>query len=264
MTAAVLSPTGYRQVVATLARRNLLGIIRLPSTFVPSLVMPVFFVIAFSGAFAGTRPLLGIDPDLSILNWYMPMAAVQGAMFAGLTLAFGTARDIENGFFDRLLVAPAPRAVVMAGSVAAACVRAMFSLTTVLIVSVLGGLSLPAGPLGLVPLIIGGLGVATMAAFLGLGLTYRVKNQSAGGLSQVVLFMLIFISSAQVPIDSMSGWLKGAATLNPMSQVFDMVRAGMLDSAITWGEIWPGLLAIGGATTAFGLFAATGLAKILP
>ena len=97
------------QIVLALAWRSIVNVGRMPSAFVPSVVMPIVFVVVFSGAFSAITNLPNFDTD-NILNWYAPMTILQGSAFAGLGTAFGTARDLEDGFFDRLLLAPTSEA----------------------------------------------------------------------------------------------------------------------------------------------------------
>ena len=61
------------------------------------------------------------------------------------------ARDIEQGWFDRLLLAPAPRIVLLAGIVASARLRSLLPATFLLIVALALGVDWPGvggAPLG--------------------------------------------------------------------------------------------------------------------
>src|SRR3712207_6316819 len=90
------------------AERSLKLIPRVPSTFVPSLVKPVFFTLAFTGPSGALVNLPGFPAD-EIIDWVIPFTALQGCAFAGLTTGLGVARDLESGFYDRMLLSPAPR-----------------------------------------------------------------------------------------------------------------------------------------------------------
>ena len=59
---------------------------------------------------------------------------MQGAGFTGAATGVNLARDIEQGWFDRLLVSPAPRAVLLAGLVISASLRSLIPATVLLIV----------------------------------------------------------------------------------------------------------------------------------
>lgn len=250
------------RVARELTRRNLIAIRRLPSTFIPVLVMPVFFVVAFSGQFAGVTDVPDFDTD-NILSWYVPMAVMMGSAFAGVGTAQNVATEIEEGFIDRLLLAPAPRVALVLGGIGAGLVRSTVAFVLVLTVGALGGVAVPGGAVGLLLLWITGMGVSATSTMWGLGLVYRIQSQNAGPLMQVGMFTTLFFSTAQVPIDVMTGWLHAVARVNPMSNVLRLARAGFLDTA-PWELIWPGLLALAGFWAVTALFAGTGMRRLVP
>lgn len=248
------------RVVGALVSRSMLSLRRMPVTFVPTIVMPVFFTIVFSGAFSAITRLPGFATD-NILSWYMPMAVIQGAAFSGITTGFGVARDMETGFFDRLLLAPVPRLTLTVGALVAGLVRATITTTVVLIVGLVGGAAVPGGVTGLLMLYVAALGVSVVAGLWGLGLVYRAGSTTIGPVIQVGIFTSIFLSTAQVPLSAMEGtWLHPVARLNPMTQVLDLARSGFL-GGVGAGEVWPGLAALAGAAVVLGVFATRGLAR---
>lgn len=244
-----------------LTRRNLVTIRRLPSAFVPVLVMPVFFTVAFSGQFRGVTAVPGFETD-NILSWYVPMAVMMGSAFAGVGTAQSVATEIEAGFIDRLLLAPAPRAALVLGGIGAGLVRSTLAFMLVMLVGTIGGVAVPGGVLGLVLLWFTGMGVSAASTLWGLGLVYRIQSQNAGPLTQVGMFVTLFFSTAQMPLQAMTGWLHAVARVNPMSNVLRLARAGFVDTA-PWSLIWPGLIALIGFWAVLSLFAATGVRRLV-
>lgn len=259
--------TGSAAIIRMMVGRNLRGIRRQPATFIPTLVMPIFFVITFSGAFGFAGAVFG---NGNALSWYAPMAIIQGAAFAGVTIGFSTARDFETGFFDRFLLAPMSRLTLVGGALAAALLRSVFTTTAVLAVAAIGGVAIPGGVLGLFSLYLAALGVSVAAALWGLGLVYRVQSTNVGPVIQVGIFVTIFLSTAQVPIAAMSGWLASVARVNPMTNILRMARAGFVPDQISppagfgvgWSEMWPGLLAQTAMIVVLGLFALRGMRRL--
>lgn len=242
-----------RAVSLALADRARLGTLRVPGTIVPIVIMPIFFVLAFGGAFGALTDLPGFPTD-NILNWMVPFAALQGASFGGLGAAFGAGRDLENGFFDRLLLAPAPRVALATGPLLFSSVRSLLPLVTVVPVGYLGGARLQ-DPVGLLLLAVGAVGVGLVSGLWGLGVVYRFRTQRAGGLVQVGIFVTLFLSVGQVPLEAMEGtWLETVARLNPFTQILDMARAGFL-GPVTWGDVWPGLVALAASGALLSAFA---------
>ncbi|MBK9180550.1 MAG: ABC transporter permease [Acidimicrobiales bacterium] len=246
----------------SIARRSLLLIARVPSTFVPTLVMPLFFVLAFTGAFSAIVNLPGFPTD-SITDWFVPFAAVQGAAIGGVTIGYGTIRDIETRFIDRLLSSPAPRGALVVGPLVAGVLRAFLPMTVVLLAGALVGLALPGGALAVALLYLAGAGTALVAGAYALGLAFRIQSQQAAPLIQFGIFLTIFLSTAQVPLSAMSGWLEAVATVNPVTQILDLARAGFV-GPVTWGEVWPGLLALAALGVVSVAFAARGLRRLVP
>ena len=249
-------------IVMALAKRSIVSIGRMPAAFVPSVIMPIVFVIVFSGAFSAITNLPNFDTD-NILNWYAPMTILQGSAFAGLGTAFGTARDLEDGFFDRLLLAPTSRLSIMGGALVASVLRSFLPFALVLIVSIIGGATVPGGVAGVLCLLVASSAIAFLAGAWGLGLVYRVKSMSAGPLIQVGIFLTLFLSTAQVPLDVMSGWLHAVARWNPMTPVLQLARAGFIGS-VEWGEVWPGIIALVAGSAGLVWFAYRGMRRLTP
>ncbi len=256
-------------IVREMVARNLRGIRRQPATFVPTLIMPIFFVITFSGAYGFAGRAFG---NGNAISWYAPMAIIQGASFAGMTMGLSTARDFETGFFDRFLLAPMGRLTLLGGALAAALVRAVLTTTAVLLVAIIGGVAIPGGALGVGALYLSALGIAIVTALWALGLVYRVQSTNVGPLVQVGIFMAIFLSTAQVPISAMSGWLPAVARVNPMTNVLRMARAGFVPDQLNppagfgvgWAEMWPGLVALAGTIAVLSVFALRGMRRLTP
>jgi ABC-2 type transport system permease protein len=251
------------EVSRALATRNIVSIRRLPAAFIPSLVMPIFLTISFSGAFGGfvRNPLIPF-PTSNPLSWYVPQAAVQGASFAGLGVALGAIRDLQGGFFDRLAMSPIPKRALLIGPMVATAVRSFFPVALVAVVGLVGGMAVPGGFLAFVALFIVALGVAVIAGLWGLGLAYRMRSMSAAAIMQFGIFFVIFLSEAQVPVAVMQGWLEPVARYNPVTKMLRMARSGFVGD-VTWSVVWPGLLAITGFILVTLAFAVRGLKKVV-
>ena len=262
MTAITASAPGarVRTVTGRLAWRSLTLIPRSPATFVPTLVFPIFIVIAFGGAFSAVAKVPGF-PARSMIDWMLPMAIVQAASFAGVNAGMSVAHDMETGFFDRLLVAPVRPVAVVLGPIVAATMRAVVPFTMVLAFGALLGVHLPGGLAGLGVLFLAAEGTAVASAGWAVGLALRFGSMRAAPLMQVGIFLAVFLSTAQVPLSVMTGWLHAVARVNPMTNVFRLARQGFIGH-VSWGQSWPGLLALGGAALLLGAFALRGLQKV--
>src|SRR5207237_759923 len=120
------------------------------------------------------------------------------------------------------------------GPVIAAMLRALLPIAIVLAFAAAGGARLSDGPRGIVPLLIAAEGVAAVCALWGLGIALRFKSQRSLGLVQVVIFSCMFLSSAQVPVARIEGWVSPIARVNPMTNVLRLAREGFVPTGVSW------------------------------
>lgn len=236
-----------------LAGRNLLLVRRVPSVFIPSLVMPLFILIATAGAFHGIGALPQFAGE-SYLAFTIPMAAVMGAGFAGINSGMTLARDLEGGFFDRLQSSPAPRLALVLGPMLAAQARSLVTTVVVLLAGMVGGVMPP----GIAPTLVifaFALLFAAAASFWAIGVALRTRTIQAAPIMQLAVFLSVFMSVAYVPQDALTGWLATIARYNPVTYILDAARSAQLTGTVIWSETWPGLVAAGALVILLGAFA---------
>lgn len=240
--------------------RGWIRIRRMPSIIVQSVSFPAFFLLFYTGLYGAVTALPGFPTD-EVTNWYLPFMLFQGAAFGGLGAGFNTALDIENGFFDRLLLMPGRRISIMVGSVGYSLIRSMLTVVVVSVVGVLLGAS-PTDWVGIPLLLLALISVSIMGSLYSLALTYRLKDQRVAPLFPIGVFVLLFMSNAQVPISITTGWLHQVARINPISNILRLGRQGFLDSGVTWEDTWGGLVAIVVCTGLLAWWAERGLRKM--
>ncbi len=236
-----------------LAGRNLLLVRRVPSVFIPSLVMPLFILIATAGAFHGIGALPQFAGE-SYLAFTIPMAAVMGAGFAGINSGMTLARDLEGGFFDRLQSSPAPRLALVLGPMLAAQARSLVTTMVVLIAGMVGGV-MPAGIAPTLVIFAFALLFAAAASFWAIGVALRTRTIQAAPIMQLAVFLSVFMSVAYVPQDALTGWLATIARYNPVTYILDAARSAELTGTVIWSETWPGVIAAGALVVLLGAFA---------
>jgi len=260
-----MSRDGYSPrlpTVAWMTRRNLVRVVRMPSIVVPMAIMPLFFVIAFTGSFDGISHVPGYPTD-NVINWVAAFALLQGSSFAGLGAAGALATDLDNGFIDRLLVSPIRRESILVAPLVYSAIRAMVPITIVMVASALSGASMPGGALGVLLAYVGGVGGGVVIGAFGLGVVLRMDDIRAMSVVQTLSFVVMFPSIGQVPLVLLSGWMHSVARINPVTNILRMSRQGFL-GPVTWGDTWPGLLALAIGTVVFGLWAAHELERRNP
>ena len=217
--AGAAAPDMTAAVALTLWRRSLNEVLRVRGALLPATVAPVVFMLGMSGQFGRLTGLDGFPTD-SYLSWIVPLSCLQGAGFAGAATGSNLARDIEQGWFDRLLVAPVPRPLLVIGPILGAVTRSLVPATVVLLVGLAIGAELPGGVVGVVLLYVASASFCAVAALWGIYLAVTFRTQQAGPLMQQGVFLAVFLSTAYTPEVLLRGWLAAGRRVQP-----DHVRA---------------------------------------
>lgn len=245
--------------------RGLRTIRRMPSAFFPSVAMPVFTMIAFSGTYFAITKIPGFPTDRSA-NWFMPLGICFGSAFSGIGLGFSTIRDIETRFYERLLMAPVPRRALIVGPLFTAWSRTVILNAFVIPMGLLLGARFTGGILGVLALLTASFGIATISVGWGLGLAFRFRDMRAAAIMQLTVFVVLYVSNAQMPMWLLSGWVHAAARFNPITNVLRLARQGLVTSAspdhMAWSNTWGGLIAIVVLSAITLTFARRGLDKL--
>ena len=149
---------------------------------------------------------------------------LQGAAFGGVFTAFSVARDFESGFSRRLMLAAGNRQGIIAGYWLAAVARAAFNIAVITVIALLAGLEIDGGAVDLAGLYTLVLLVNAFAMLAGAGVAMRLRTMQAAPAVQTPFFLLLFLAPVWVPFDLLTGWVKGAATFNPMTLVLEANR----------------------------------------
>jgi ABC-2 type transport system permease protein len=223
MSSALSGRPGAAAVAGALWRRSLNEVLRVRGALLPATVAPVVFMLGMSGQFTRLTGLEGFPTD-SYLSWIVPLSCLQGAGFAGAATGSNLARDIEQGWFDRLLVSPVPRSLLLIGPVLGAVTRALVPTLTVLVVGLALGVDVTGGVLGLLALIVASVGFCVCAALWGIFMALTFRTQQAGPLMQQGVFLAVFLSTAYTPEVLLRGWLAEVAYWNPVTHVLELGR----------------------------------------
>jgi ABC-type multidrug transport system permease subunit len=246
------------ETIRALMGRALNEILRVPGAAIPGVLAPTIFFLGLTAVFGNLTLLPGFTTD-SYESFLIPVSLMQAAGFTGAATGVNLARDIEQGWFDRLLASPAPRSVLLTGLVLSASFRALLPATLLLAVGFSLGAHWP-GPGGLAIALVITMGMAMVAAAWGTTLALRFKSQSVAPLMQAGMLVLILTTTAYAPLELLTGWLQDVARYNPVTQIVDAARQGFV-GPVTWGETWPGLLALAGLAAALIALALRGMRR---
>jgi ABC-type multidrug transport system permease subunit len=249
-------------VALVLWRRSLNEVLRVRGALLPATVAPVIFMLGITGQFGRLTGLEGFETD-SYISWIVPLSCLQGAGFAGAATGSNLARDIEQGWFDRLLVAPVPRPLLVVGPILGAVTRSLVPATVVLIVGLIIGADLTGGVPGLLALYFACGAFCATAALWGIFMAVMFRTQQAGPLMQQGVFLAVFLSTAYTPEVLLRGWLSDAAHYNPVTHVLELARqATVVGIEPSFAHTWPGVAALAGMAAALGALAMAGLYRM--
>jgi ABC-2 type transport system permease protein len=231
------------RMLAALVRRSANELVRVPGAAIPGVLAPTIFFLGITSVFGHLTQLPGFTSS-SFQSFMIPVSLLQGASFTGAAQGVNLARDIEAGWFDRLLSSPAPRPILLASIMITAAMRALIPATVLLTVALATGAHFP-GLLGLIVALIAMMGIAAIAANWATSLALKYRSQSAAPLMQIGMLLAIFLTTAYAPLHLLQGWLQTVARWNPVTKVLEMARQGFI-GGVSWGDTWPGLVVIAG------------------
>jgi ABC-2 type transport system permease protein len=258
-TAALADRHAHLDVARALIRRSFNELLRVPGGALPGIIAPTIFLLGLTSVFGNLDELRGFTGN-EFISFLIPITMLQAAVFTGSATGVNLARDIELGWFDRLLVSRAPRPVILAGLLASASIRALLPIAAALTVGFALGVNFP-GVGGLLLALALACLFASLAAAWAMILAIRFRTQSAAPLMQASGFMAVLFTTSYAPEELLSGWFADIAHWNPVTQIVEAVRQGFV-ADVTWAETWPGLVVIAVLGTVLVGFALRGLLRM--
>jgi ABC-2 type transport system permease protein len=98
--------------------------------------------------------------------------------------------------------------------------------------------------------------VNTFAMLFGSGVAMRLRTMQAGPLIQTPAFLLLFLAPVWLPYDLLTGWVKAAASVNPITLVIETVRGFLVGDPT---KVLPAFLVVLGLVSVTVLWARGGL-----
>lgn len=237
--------------------------IRVPANFISIIFFPLIQLLVFSQLYQDIVKLPGFAGTSSYLAYLAPGQVAFTAFMAVAWSGYGLIVEYRTGYIDKLRASPIRRWSILAGETVPLFFQAALMAGIILVISVLLGATIVTGIGGFV-LILGlaGLfGVALAgASFIPALVT---KSEQATSTFSLLLFPLMFASTAFVPEALMPQWLQVVNAWNPITFLIEAIRALMV-TGYDWNAIGTALVtiaAIGGILQAATLVAFHRLAR---
>lgn len=232
-------PAGFANDLAAIAGRALRAVPRELEGVVPPVFIAVFFFLVNIATLERlTESIAGFD----YTAFQMATAILLGV--TGVSRAPAMVLDVQDGYFDRLLLTPVRRTAILVGHMAADVAVAAVLTVPIVALGLVLGVRFAGGLLGVLAFVL--LASLWSLAFAGFGYAIALKtgNPAAVNSSFLLFFPFLFLTSSYVPRDQLSGWLDTVAGLNPVTYLLEGLRSLVMAEGWQWGDLGAALLAV--------------------
>jgi ABC-2 type transport system permease protein len=229
-----------------LGRRALREGIRTPEAIVPTLFIPLFFLVVNVGQAAKIFP----GSTTAFLHgqgygaFQLPNSMLLAASFGSAALFL--VEDIEGGYFDKLRATPVPRTAIVLGRLLAEGVKALLIAVALVLAALAFGITVASGVGGFVLLVL--LTAFWAVVYAGYMQVIALKTRSAAATNSagLIFFPLLFLTPNLVPRHLLTRPMEIAATFNPVTYVMEAMRTLILQDVV-WSTVLYGYAVVAGA-----------------
>jgi ABC-2 type transport system permease protein len=232
-------PAGFLHDLTSVAGRATRAVPRDLAGVIPPVFIALFFFLV---NIATLKRLTGSIPGFDYTAFQMATAILLGV--TGVSRAPALVLDVQNGYFDRLLLTPVRRTAILVGHMAADVAVAGALIVPILVLGFILGVRFQGGPVGVVAFIL--LAAVWSLAFAGFGYAIALKtgNPAAVNSTFLLFFPFLFLTTSYVPLSQLSGWLGIVARFNPVTYLLGGLRSLVLERGLQWDQLGLALVAI--------------------
>jgi len=216
-----------------LGRRTTMRFLRVPANWISIIFFPLIQLLVFSQLYQEIIQLPGFGSQTSYLAYLAPGQVVFAAFLAVAWSGFGLLVEYRTGYMDKLRALPTRRWSILAAEMVPVFFQAAAMAGIILIISVLLGATIVTG-------IPGFLLILVLAGLFGLALAgisfipaLVTRSEQATSTFSLLLFPVVFMSTAFVPVELMPDWMRVVNEWNPISYLIEAIR-----SIMTVGYDW--------------------------
>ncbi len=231
------------QQAGVLGGRALREGLRTPESAVPTLFIPLFFLVVNVGQAGKIFPSSSTSflEGQSYAAFTLPSSLLLAASFG--TAALYLVEDIEGGYFDKLRAAPISRSALVIGRLLAEAAKSVVITAILVVLSLPFGISIASGPVGfLLLLVLTALWAVVFAGFMQL-IALKTRSAAATNSGGLVFFPLLFLTPNFVPRELLTRPMEIAATFNPVTYVMEGLRSLILQD-LAWAPIARGFAVV--------------------
>jgi ABC-2 type transport system permease protein len=248
----------FLNVTRAVAWRSIHNTVVNPAILVPSIVFPLFFLVAFAGGLSRISDVPNFHYPPGYTAFQFVFVFLQSAAFGGVFTGFAIARDFDSGFARRLLLSAPRRSGIIAGYAIGALLRWALTGTVVTVAALIAGMNVDGNGIQLGGLLGLGIVMNLVAALWACGVAMFLRTEQAGALIQMPVFVLLFLAPVYVPLPLLTGWIHDIARINLVTDVLEAGRGLLAGSPVKVGLAFAGLAI---AAVLMATFARRGLAS---
>ncbi len=241
-----MSAVNYLSEVNGIFGRWIKKTLRRPQFLFFSLVQPIVWFVLFTQAFASIANIPGFASTgtTSYLTFFTGAVIIQTVISSAMQSGIGMVTDIENGYMDKMRVAPIHRSAILMGKMLSDGTRIVLQTGVILILGFAMGVTIATGAIGILAILAiamaFGIAWSGISTFIGLA----TKNSEATlMISILTTFPLLFLSTAVMPKFLLPPFVQNIATYNPMSYIADALRK-LIIPGFDWTILLYGLATI--------------------
>lgn len=192
-----------------------------------NLFIPIFFFAVTVGAIGNVASRgFGVE---NYVAFQLPVAILNGVAGAAGSSGLALVTDIERGYFDKLLLTPAPRLSLVLGRLTSDAIRLTVLSTIILVAGLITGSGMESGPAGALTILVMSALFGLAYSSVGVAIALKTGSAQAAQMSFLLFFPLLFLSPAFAPKEVFAGWLQFLATINPVTYIIEGQRDLVLD-----------------------------------
>ncbi|MBI5668404.1 MAG: ABC transporter permease [Chloroflexi bacterium] len=243
----------FLSAVWMMTRRSLMALLREPAEVILPIFLGIFFLIVYESSLRGAAALF--LEGQSYLGFILPVSLISAGLSGAGVGGQAIIRDVQSGYFDKLLLTPLHRSSILLGPMIASALAQVFQAGVIIVLGLLLGLRPSTGIVGLL-IILGislllGLGLGGFV----IGIALRTKSASLTGASTFLVFPLTFLAPIFTPLELLEGWIRTAAEINPLTYILEvgrtLINTGWDAEIILRGITAPTLLGLAGFAFAY-------------
>jgi ABC-2 type transport system permease protein len=174
-----------------------------------------------------TETIDGLSYLSFITAGIIAFTALSGAINAGMTIL----EEKIKGMMKEYMVAPIPRVSILLAAAGSGLVKTVVQSMLIVVAAMLFGARLQTSAMGVLAAL--SVLVAFVVTCVGFANAMALRSKSIGGYHTILFLLnlpLLFLSSALYPLDTMPGWMRVIALLNPTTYAVEGMRAALFGS----------------------------------